>query len=71
MMTVNEFIDFYRDAYGTNKIPSSNLLQSSAAYLRGYAAGGGGNEEMEQIGSTLSNIAHLIMTLYTKGDQIR
>ncbi len=70
-MELQEFIDFYSEAYRSFGLFSDSILRSNAEYLEGYAHGrGDGNEKLLEISKNLRDVAHVLSVLKQKAQPI-
>ena len=66
-MLIQEFIDFYSEAYKSFGLLSDSVLRNNAEYLEGFAHGGGdGNEKILAISNNLRDVAHMLSVLKQK-----
>jgi len=64
-MLIQEFIDFYSEAYKSFDLLSSSVLHNNAEYLEGFAHCCG-NEKILAISNNLHDVAHMLSVLKQK-----
>ena len=65
-MEIQEFIDFYSDAYENFDLLSPEVLRNHASYLEGFIDGNGKNKRVANIVKDLRDVAHMIFMLKSR-----
>ena len=65
-MEIQEFIDFYSDAYKNFDLLSPEVLRNHASYLEGFIDSNGKNKRVANIVKALRDVAHMISVLKSR-----